>query len=345
MDDEKPFHVKRIPETLREKVFDRFKNLAAKLLFSKEEQAKIDHHLTGRILTLQDDAVEVLKELNTIKEDLEKEADADLISSIEEVVNPIIRDVQRLQRIKEPDSVDAQLHTLKQYAQWIDRAKPWALFFSRNLSNRTAVIQAVVKHTIKNSAEIIERDLQVIHDYEKHKLIEANVSEEERQKLQHEIEKDLSVLIEKLTFLQYDTPKHPESLSLKQLETWKKKVASHREEYYNESLQAIDKVIAKMSPASITPGVSPAETNLHDHVIRNLNRIVEIEQTIIPILDEIEKNEPLDSEMRKELNLRLAPLETHANLLHQELQLTPELEERLQAVQQLLDEAKMRLVA
>jgi hypothetical protein len=341
--EEKPHQVKRLPENTREKIFVRFKVFASRLFLSWEEKPKTDQRLTGRILNIKDDAVEVLQELNTIKKDLESEADPDLICSIEAVVNPIIRDVQKLQRKEEPTSLEEQLKTLKEYTQWIDKAKPWASFFSHNLGNRTAVLQAVVKHSIKNSAEMIERDLQIIYDYEKHKLLESGVSTEEQIQLQQVIEKDLAKLVEKLSALQGDIPDHPEELSLKQLESWKTRVAKRREEYYNESLQAIDKAISSIAPQSLALTVS--EQSLNDHIVQNLSRIVTLETSIKPLLDEIEESEPLDQGLRIEFRTRLEPLEKDANLLHQELELTPELEERLQAVQQLLDEAKMRLVA
>jgi hypothetical protein len=341
--EEKPHQVKRLPENKREKIFVRFKVFASRLFISWEEKPKTDQRLTGRILSIKDDAGEVLLKLNTIKKDLEIEADPDLICSIEAVVNPIIRDAQKLQRKEEPTCLEEQLKTLKEYTQWIDKAKPWASFFSHNLSNRTAVLQAVVKHSIKNSAEMIERDLQVIYDYEKHKLLESGVSIEEQIQLQQLIEKDLAKLVQKLSSLQNDIPDHPEELSLKQLETWKTRVAKRREEYYNESLQAIDKVISTIAPISLTP--TTTEQTLNDHIVQNLSRIINLESSIKPLLNEIEESEPLDQRLRIEFRTRLEPLEKDANMLHQELELTPELEDRLQAVQQLLDEAKMRLVA
>lgn len=343
-----PLHAKRIPEDSDKTIFARFKSLASRLFMTGKDKPKTDHHITGRIQTLKDDARQVLDELNALKEDLERDTDPDLVKSIEAVVNPIIRDVQRLRRIQTPTNVTEQMDAVRQYTQWIDRAKPWAYFFAHNLKNRSAIIQAVVSYTIRNSAEMIARDLQVIYDYEKHKLLEAQVSEEKRSELQQVIENDLSQLVKKLISLQHDIPKNIEKLTIKQLEPWKKRVARLREEYYNQSLQAIDKAISQVIPSSLPTAAlnqSSLEREMHDHVILNLTRIVVLEESIVPLLEEVHASEPLDPDSRIEIATRLAPLEEDANLLHQELRLTPELADRLQAVQQMLDEVKMLLVA
>lgn len=333
---EHPLHAKR----LQGDIFARFKALAARLFLPTPPPPATDVHLSGRIQTLQDDAREMLEALTALKNELEFEADPDLTSSIEAVVNPIIRDVHRLQKYHAPESVEERLVAVENYTQWIDRAKPWADFFSHHFKDRAAVIQAVINYTIRSASEMISRDMQIISDYQEHKLLEVADTDSEREQFKQAIEVELTDLITKLTTLQNDIPKQLEALSLKQLEDWKKRIAGQREEYYNLSLQAIDKAISSIAPVALPSSALAATQELHDHVVKNLTRIVILEETIVPLLQEIEHNQPLDQDLRQELAARLAPLENDVNLLHQELDLTPELAERLLLVQVMLDEAK-----
>lgn len=336
-DTEHHLHVTRYPESVRTTVFERFKALAARL-FLPEEKIQTDQRLTGRIQTLQNDVLNVLKELNAIKENLEKEADKDLIKLVEEVVNPIIREVQGLKRIEKPTSLAEQLDAVQRYNQWINRAKPWADFFAYNLKNRSAVIQAIVSHAIQNSAEMIDKDLRHLEEYKKQRLLKA--PEEERAKLEEKIELKLSNLRQNLMDLRTNALFR---LSLSDLKSWKHKFVKDRGDYYQKSLDAIDEEVSDegtLHPHDDHEVVQTIHVPNDQHA--SLSRISSLDEMVTLLLDEASSGN-LSEERREKLLLMLDALEYDINLLHQELRLSHEAGDRLQLVQEKLDHAKKHL--
>ena len=78
--------------------------------------------LSGRILDLQRTAETVLDQLIKIKGELKDQVDAELFTFVEAVVDPMIRNVSRIQEsVSHPNSsVAQQAQAFRKYSEWID---------------------------------------------------------------------------------------------------------------------------------------------------------------------------------------------------------------------------------
>lgn len=319
-ENERPIHATPFSREESRSLFQKFKAVAV-LLFTGWQDTKAEHQLTGRIHALQNTANQVLADLNQLKTDLEQQADSDLLGSLDAVVKPIVRDVERIQRkVVSSQSLDERKDAAERYTQWIERARPWVHFLSANLKDRDAIIQAVVKHTIQTSEELVKRDLQVISDYQKHKLAELAADNGENRLLKNRLEQALSKHLEDLSRLQRSEPPKPGVTGLKELEVWKERIENLREKLYNKSLQIIDEIFA---------GIHSKETKeQHDHVIANLSRIANIEEKINQLHRSLRKH-VLDED---EIHACLDQLQKETRHILQELALTPELADRVYKV-------------
>ncbi|HRD54876.1 MAG TPA: hypothetical protein PLC42_00615, partial [Parachlamydiaceae bacterium] len=180
----------------------------------QKEKEKEQKKLLGRIHELNKNAADVLKVLNIVRDDLKNEVDEDLYEFVKLVMNPMIRDISRIQKIvkKEGAMQVSSQHkdsAFNQYNQWIDRARLWVEVCSVS-KNKDAISEAIIKHTFTDFIHAIERDLQLIEDYQQHILEGADLGLDEKRKLQKEIEKSLIPYLKSLNELR----KYPENLTL-----------------------------------------------------------------------------------------------------------------------------------
>lgn len=307
-------HVYSPQET--QSIFQRFKAVAVHLFTGQDQKA--EQQLNGRIHALQNTANQVLTALNQIKAELASEEDPDLINSLDAVVKPIVRDVERLQRKSaHPNSLAEQEDAAEHYSAWIERAQPWVHFLSTNLKDRKAIINAVVKHTIIASEEMVKRDLQVIKDYQNHKLAELATNNSDRSQLQKRLDIALSKHLADLSRLQRSEPAKVEDIGLKELEVWKERVETLREKLYNKSLEIVDDIFRDIHPIL-------ESKEEHDRVLLNLNRMAELEEDILQLQRDLRKH-VLDEE---DINARLEQYEKEINHFSKDLKETPELKER-----------------
>lgn len=309
-------------------VFQRFKFLAQEFF---SPSAKTDIKLAGRIQTLQQTASQVVSKLNVIKNDLEHHTDPDLIGSIETVVNHMIRDVMRIQKkTSDPKTVEEQIDAEERYTQWIDRATSWVHLFS-GLNDRDTIIQAVVKHAMHDSQEIIMRDLQVIKDYKDHKLIEIAQNENDKAELQKKIESELSGPVEDLTHLM-NSEMETEPMNLEQLERWKQQIDVLRKKYYNSSMNTIDSIFQNIHPSAES---KEEET----HVISNLRILASLEEVIVDLQEMLKSSVYEEDEIISLLEQQEKEILTLSN----ELAYTPEIAGRIQEAKNALDAIRSKL--
>lgn len=319
--EEHPIHATPLSQQENRTLFQKFKAVAVHLFTT--QNSKSEHHLTGRIHTLQNTANQVLSELNQIKAELALGVDPDLLNSIDAVVKPIVRDIERIQRkVNHSRSIDEKEDAAKHYSQWIERARPWVHFLSTNLTDRKAIIHAVVRHTIQISEELVRRDLQVIQDYQNHKLAEMGKDDGERMLLKERIDQALSKQVEDLTRLQRSEPPKVDEIGLKELETWKERIENLREKLYNKALQIIDETFTVKETKE-----------QHDHVLSNLNRIAKIEEEVEQLQKALRKH-VLDEE---EIHATLDQIQNEIRNILLSIALTPELADRVRRVKNEID--------
>jgi len=329
--EEKFIHATSISPKESVTVFQRFKTLAKQLFNPKEESLKVEMQLKGRIQALQQTASKVVSELTAIKEDLANQADPDLVGTIESVVNHHIRDIMRIEKkMARSSSIEEKIEAVERCSEWIDRAKPWVHLLGSQ-KDRHVIIQAVVKHTIHASEETIKRDLQVIKDYQEHKLVEMSQGDEGRSHIEKRLEEALRRPVDDLTTLLRNEPIE-EEVGLGELEAWKQKVDDLRKRYYNTSMNAIDGIFQDIHPSIETP-------EEHSQVVSNLARMAIIEEKLADLQASM-KSPVYDEE---EIGHSLEEQEKEVFILSKDITHTPEITERLFKVNYTLTEIRERL--
>lgn len=320
------------PEKQRLSMLDRFVDRIRSTFQRFQSKPQKDLLLTGRIQDLQKTAQSVLRQLNSIKEEIKIEIDSEIFSQIDEVLEPLIKEFSRLRKsMEEAGSVTHQAKTYQRYSQWIEKAKLWVQICSK-ANDKEAIIKAITHYTIENFLEVIDRDIQVINDYQEHMLDALAVEEEEKIALAQHLEGRLSSCLKALNGLR----RRPENLPLREIAIWKAQVDKRRERYFETALHIIDKVINET-----IPDTSGHEE--HEHLADILSQIAYLEQEAPSLYNEVDAIQKIDPEQKEFFHSRLIILEEEVHHLNLDLRLTPDLIDRLQAVYELLEETKKKL--
>jgi hypothetical protein len=258
-----------------DRFIDRIRSTFQKFQGDSEKQEK-EKQLHGRIQDLHANADAILSQLQTIKEELKKDSSPEVFSHVEEVVDPIIREVSRLYNsLEQPNSVTQQAKTFQRYSQWIEKAKLWVQIYSK-ADNKEAIIKGITHYIVEDFLEVIDRDVQVINDYQEHMLDALALDDDEKVELALHIEARLDPYLRGLN----DLRTKPKDLSLHEIAVWKAQVDKRREKYFDATLHAIDKIINQTLPDST------GEED-HEHLLDVLSQIVYLEHEVPDFYDDL----------------------------------------------------------
>lgn len=289
--------------------------------FFQQPQSK----LAGRVHELTQNTDEVLKRLDNIKEELRTQIDGDLYKYVESAIDPMSRDVKRIQKLMEKKGSPLhQAAAFKKYNEWIEKAKLWVGLESR-IHDKKAVIEAIIKHTFAESDELIDHDLQVIREYEAQIVANLPISDEERNSITHLINLKLQPHIQALAHLKHKPPR----IELGKVTHWRSEVDRKRNMHHDDALHDIDEVIQEVAPTA-------SNDSENEHILEVFEQVVTLEEDIPKFIKEYEVIDPKDEDIK---NLFQARLKTFLQEIHQlslDLRLTPQLYERLQVLQDLL---------
>lgn len=320
------------PEKQRLSIFNRFVD-RIRYTFQKFQNKPPEFQLTGRIQDLQKTASSVLKQLSEIKNELKAQLDQEIFSYVEEVVDPMIKEFSKLNKsIEQSGSVVHQAKTYQRYSQWIEKAKLWVQICSK-ANDKDAIIKAITRYTVEDFLVVIDRDIQVISDYQEHMLDALAVEDEEKIDLAQRLEMRLEPYLKGLN----DLRSKPKDLPLHEIAFWKAQVDKRREKYFDAALHAVDKVIN-----DTIPDTSGHEE--HEHLVDVLSQIIYLERVAPKLYDEIYTSNNPKQQQIDILESRLITLEQEVHQLNLDLRLTPDLIDRLQVVSEMLDLARKKLV-
>jgi len=306
------------PASVHEKnLFGRFVDRIKTTLFQTSKK-----DLKGRVQELEKNADQVLRKLHTIKEELRSQIDGDVFTYVETLMEPMARDVKRIQKLmNDQASLADPAKAYKKYNDWIERAKLWVELEAK-VDDQVAVIKTIIQHTFTDSDCMIDQDLQVISDYESHILSDLPVSEEEKKSLQKSLQEKISSDLESLAHLK----EKPTNLELRKVTQWKSDVDRNRSHYFNSALREIDAFVQNIFPVQDSG-------EQHEHLVEIFLQIAKLEEEVPRLLFEIHHSDLEDAMQKKRLQMRLVPFQFEIHQLNLDLRLTPELFERLQDVQ------------
>lgn len=184
--------------------------------------------LSGRIQELHEDAHEIKKQLESIKQELNEELDQDLRPLIKEVLDPLLRELDKQQVLHEEE-------TVRKYSTWTENAQKWVHIYLKK-KDKTEIVQALAKHVIQKSFDRIDRDLQCILEYIEQHVNGSNKPSHEKKAAKNRLIKEISPYMIRLTSLKLS----PEADSLVEISKWKEFVDSQRQELFHTILQVIE---------------------------------------------------------------------------------------------------------
>lgn len=278
-------------------------------------------------------AHQMLIQLNRLKEsikyELEEVDNSYLLESFEAVINPLLREFEKIDRKKEgrQDSDSA----IESYSVWMEKAKLWVSLFSKP-NDRKGIIKAVVANEIEMAAVLIDRDLKTLQDYYAHVLISSKIPESNFLKVAEKIDLTLVAHVESLLSLKHNNPSDYE---LENLARWKAQINEKRSQHFNAALHAIDAII---NSNSITLESSKGEENSELQEIRN--QIAFLESEIQVLFIRIESGNYKESVSVQILQSELAFFEEELNKLMQDLRLTTELYDHINVLSEKFENLK-----
>ena len=322
-----PQKLEKWPTSMFSRFIDRIRSTFQRF----QNKPQPDHELAGRIQDLQKTANSVVKQLHTIKDKLKNEIDQELFSHVQEIIDPIIKEVSRLNKsIGQPTSVVHQAKAYQRFSQWIEKAKLWIQFCSKT-NDKEAILKAIIRYIVEDFLEVIDRDIQVINDYQNHMLDALAVEEEEKLTVLKNL--NLEPYLQGLRSLQTK----PNELSLHEIALWKAQVDKRREKYFDEALHTIDKVIN-----SVIPDSSGEEEQ--EHLVDVLSQIVYLEREVPQLCDEIDRDMNPAPDKRIAFESRLSLFEQEVHQLNLDLRITPDLIERLQIIIEMINQGQKKLI-
>lgn len=304
-------------------------------LFKVEAQPLNEGKLSGRIHQLQNDVDALVDDLLSIREELEAEVDSKLPSLISSVVDPLIKEINRVQKAKEFQvSAAQQVKVSTEYSAWIEKAKRWIELCTKRHQQKEAISKAVMEHTIYEFHIRIDRDLQVIQDYLNHAMDSLQANDLIKNELKDKLEPELSHHLFELYLLK----DHPPALSVESLQKWRAEADAARESYFSAALHTIDMFAGELNPQQVIEDVGD------HHSIEIQVNLASLEEKLIKLEVEIRILDDVDSRDRKKLcRSLLVQLEEEAHHLNSDLRLSHEHIERVQQVLETLSAFKEQL--
>lgn len=194
---------------------------------------------------LEKNADAVLVELHEIKEDLKREVDAEHMIYVEAVVFPIIQRISGIQKaIKERCEKNVENPQFDE--EWIVQSESYVNTFSTKMKDRDEIVTTVIKGIIKASNIRIERDIDLLKNYQEQRL-ELVSSKSEQMELRGIFNERVHDHIAKLEAMK----KKPEILknqSREQQFSILRKDVDERQTHLENALHAIDFAFGTLFP-------------------------------------------------------------------------------------------------
>lgn len=194
---------------------------------------------------LEKNAGAVLVELREIKEDLKREVDTEYMIYVEAVVFPIIQRISRIQK-----AIKTHYESKSDQAlfdeEWIIQSESYINTFSTKIKDRDEIVTTVIKGIIKASNIRIERDIDLLKNYQEQRL-GLVLSKSEQSQLRHIFDEKVFNHIAKLEAMK----KKPEVLkdqSREQQFSILRKDVDERQTHLENALHAIDLAFGSLFP-------------------------------------------------------------------------------------------------
>lgn len=288
--------------------------------FFKREPLPEDLKLQGRIRELQTSAEKILVELLECKKALEKNSEPEIFALASTIIDPIIREIGRLQQvIDEHEGAAHQVKTVHRYIEWIDKARAWIDLGSNGHYQSHAIQQAIIAHTVQEFHARINRDIQIIEDYLLNSINSSPMSGALKEEIRKNIASTIASPLQQLDELKAS----PQNLSIDTLPQWRAQADEERGKCFGSALHTIDVLLSESTPGTVVEIES-------EHAMEILAELGTLESGIAELVEAIETLNNGEEGMTKKCLEALLRLEQQSHQLNGNLRLSQEHAERVQ---------------
>lgn len=293
----------------------------------KEDSHHTDTDLSGRIHELQANIDEVLEKLVNFKDKVKKEIDQEFRSSIDLIINFLLRESVTIQnRVERRQGPTLQVKAIKRYVEWLEKAKRWSELADKEY-NREVVYKVLVEHTIEEFYLKIDRDIQVLQEYLFNSINNLPYEKQEKSRVQAGLELQLAPYFQKLLVFK-ELPKGL-SLELKSFSAWRLIADRSREKTFTTALHMIDQFSEDFF---IFDSKEDGEKSLDSIEIEESTELTQklraLEEAVSQFLSSMEENKKINRSFISKLN----SLEREAHNLNSNLRLSQNQVERVQII-------------
>lgn len=261
---------------------------------------------------VREKAEKLLTDFNHQRDDLLQKFDPRLLFAAKEVLEDLSKEGNALKQDLE-ESLKDKSCILNQ--NWELCTQKW-MDFQSNWINKKNLIDRILKLLSERTSSLIDKDLKIIHDYQKQSLSQLSTSPETKN-LEERLDKAIKVPLKML----HDLKNTPEQLSVEQAPEWLDNVYQKRETYFDNLLMKIDIVMKDV---------------VHPHEIRDVNQLSEVEHEIAFMENELHSiNQFLNNKTlgKNELEQRLEHVLDHLN--HLQIPSLPlDLQEKMERIEE-----------
>lgn len=231
----------------------------------------INQQLDNQSHSIQVQASSMMQYFDNQKEEILKKFDSWLLPVAQEVLDELSCHTERLKL-----DLDQKLESFHQVHdhEWVEHAKSWVHLYAK-WHDRKALIQQVLHLAAERANHLIDKDVQMIEDYQKQSLAQWTEETEEF----HSLESRLTTAIENPLKSLLALKVHPDNLSAMQASEWAAHVHQERQTYFNQLLSKIDNVVRESGQFEETPpslDFSEQESDLvfMETELRHLNNVI-----------------------------------------------------------------------
>ncbi len=292
-------------EDFSENSFETIKRFYAQIQEMPELMARaeaVDQILLRRFQDLRTSALTIITQLNAQKPTILGRFDLLLAPIAKDVLDRLLHDAEQLSYTLN-DKIEQMQHN--DPLDWKEYAKCWVQIYV-TWNDRKALVDKVLELVSSRTSQLIDKDIQVIHDYQTQSLAHLSKESEAFRNLEMRLARATEGPLKQLFALREQPQQHN---SLKQASEWVANLQEQRESYFDQLLMKIDLIVKDVVQIDHEDDLTSFSEQEAEIVFmeRELHNV----QTILPKID---KQQEEDVQF---IAARLDSLLDHANELNQ----------------------------
>ena len=226
-----------MPSLPEPNVNDSIKRLKAQIRKMSEltrEAQVVDQVLLHSLQDLKSIALTIIDQFQKQKKIILQRFDQRIMPIAQDVLEGLLLDANRL-KIQLEEKLENIIEITEE--EWVEEATHWDQLYSK-WNDKTNLTQRILEVVADQTARLINKDLQVIQDYQSQSL--SYLPEDEFKDLECRLSQAIEEPLKQLKSLPAQAKEHT---SIQQASEWIANLQEHRENYFDQLLMKIDHVM------------------------------------------------------------------------------------------------------